>query len=349
MALAEPSGYTGRKAVLSRDRRSARCVLLRDFGSLTFDVPPLETSRWRAISRVLRSTMDSLSCALIPAACSLCESPLPRLSSVPICDACWVEVRSELESGCVRCGDALDFPAGSSGKGLCRTCRLVPPPFERAVAYGLYQGRMRDVIHAFKYERLHPAAKGMGLLLAEAIAQLAEDAPGEMLVVPVPLHRSKSKERGFNQARALADQALRCLRQLHPTWRLTLAPTTLLRLRATQSQAGLSPHARRANVMGAFSVADPAGVEGKHILLVDDILTTGATVRSATKALLKAGAATVWVATLARARRVHGHDSNFQQHSESPGGVKVTEQPEAGGGRARIDERERSSQYQPSF
>jgi ComF family protein len=124
-----------------------------------------------------------------------------------------------------------------------------------------------------------------------------------MLVVPVPLHRSKYAQRGFNQARALAEAALRDLRKTHPLWQLTLASTTLLRLRPTESQAGLTPRERRKNVRGAFSVADNGQVREKHILLVDDILTTGSTARAAAQALVQAGAASVWVATLARAQR----------------------------------------------
>lgn len=193
----------------------------------------------------------------------------------------------------------------------CRTCRLAPPPFVRAVAFGTYRGRMRDAIHAFKYGRLHPAAHGLGRLLAHAIAQLAGEAPAELLVVPVPLHRSKHAQRGFNQARALAREALEFLAKSHTAWRLTLAPSALMRLRATESQAGLTPRMRRLNVRGAFSVSDPAAVDGKDILLVDDILTTGATARAAARALRRAGANSVYVATLARARhegffRIHG-------------------------------------------
>jgi ComF family protein len=214
---------------------------------------------------------------------------------------------------CARCGDALD---GISDFTLCRACRLAPPGFVRAVAFGLYQGRMRDAIHAFKYDRLHPAARSLGRMLAAAIAQLAGEAPAEMLVVPVPLHRSKQVERGFNQARSLAGEALQFLKQSHPAWRLTLAPSALMRLRATESQAGLTPRQRRLNLRRAFSVTDPAAVDGQHILLIDDILTTGATARAAAQALMQAGAASVWVATLARARRTGGLASSFAESAE---------------------------------
>jgi ComF family protein len=180
---------------------------------------------------------------------------------------------------------------------------------------------MRAAIHALKYDRLHPAARGLGRMLAEAIAQLALDAPAEMLVVPVPLHRTKYSERGFNQARVLAEHALGFLHKSHPQWRLTLASSTLMRLRASGSQAGLTPRQRRLNVRNAFSVSDPAAIDSKHILLIDDILTTGATARAAAQALVKAGAASVRVATLARARLIYkfnrGSLASFDEAEEN--------------------------------
>jgi ComF family protein len=182
---------------------------------------------------------------------------------------------------------------------------------------------MRAAIHALKYGRIHPAARRLGLMLASAIAQLASEAPAVLLVVPVPLHRSKSKQRGFNQARALARYAVDELRKTHSAWHLTLAPATLMRLRSSESQAGLTPRQRRLNVRWAFNVADQSAVDGKHVLLVDDILTTGgATARAAAQSLIKAGAASVFVATLARARRIHlkqAQPDSFETDSAQPG------------------------------
>ena len=172
----------------------------------------------------------------------------------------------------------------------------------RAVSFGPYEGRMRQVIHALKYDRLRPAARHLGALLAQAIGQLQAEAPGEMLVIPVPLHRSKSAVRGFNQARLLATEAMAALKKMRPEWRLRLASTTVVRQCATKSQAGLTPRQRRVNVRGAFVVPDPETVNGKHVLVIDDIMTTGATARSVAQVLIRAGAAKVWVATLARAR-----------------------------------------------
>jgi ComF family protein len=162
---------------------------------------------------------------------------------------------------------------------------------------------MRAAIHVLKYDCMHGAVRGLGRMLAEAIGRLADQAPAEMLIVPVPLYRAKLKDRGFSQARSLAVQAIASLEKAHPKWHLTLAKSTLMRLRETKSQAGLTPRQRRQNVRGAFNVSDPTAVAGKHVLIVDDIFTTGATVRAAAQALAKAGAATIWVATLARAQR----------------------------------------------
>lgn len=205
---------------------------------------------------------------------------------------------------------------------------MAPPQFVRAVSFAPYQGRMKDAVHALKYDRLHPAADRLGRMLATAIGQLAGEAPSEMLVVPVPLHKSKYSERGFNQARSLAAHAVKAIAKSHPQWRLKLAANTLMRLRATASQAGLTPRMRRLNVRGAFAVSDPAAVAGKHILLVDDILTTGATARAAATALAKAGAASIWVATLARARRVSDFGARLSLEDDDRDTNKFGGQPE---------------------
>ncbi|HEY3706490.1 MAG TPA: ComF family protein [Terracidiphilus sp.] len=195
-------------------------------------------------------------------------------------------------------------------------CWSAPPPFERAVAYGVYEDRMREAIHAMKYHRMHPAAKRLGAMLAQAVIKLQGETSATMVVVPVPLHRSRHRERGFNQARALAEHAIAALGKTHPGWTLTLAPNALRRVRATKTQAGLSSRQRRLNMRTAFAVAHDRRVRGRDVLLVDDILTTGATARSAALALKRGGAKTVWVATLARAGRALPERGSLSQGTQ---------------------------------
>ena len=197
---------------------------------------------------------------------------------------------------------------------------------------------MRDVIHVLKYQGLLPVARPLGRMLAAAICQLAVDAPSDMLVIAVPLHRSKFSQRGFNQARLIAGHALAAVRESQPALRLTLASTTVVRQRATESQAGLTPRQRRLNVRGAFVVPGPQAVTGRNVLVIDDIMTTGATVRSVAQVLLRAGAANVWVATLSRARQLTENRTGTGSFSQDADPESVT----ANGSTAGVREWERS-------
>jgi ComF family protein len=166
---------------------------------------------------------------------------------------------------------------------------------------------MRSLLHLLKYEGLEPIAGKLGELLAAKVAALP-GLPAKMLVVPVPLYEGKRRERGFNQSELLARAFCSAMRRLLPAWKGELAPGILLRQRATQSQAGLTLHERRRNLRGVFSVPEPEDLRGHDVLLIDDIYTTGATARACSAALKKGGAASVWVATVARAQR---HEIQF--------------------------------------
>jgi ComF family protein len=187
---------------------------------------------------------------------------------------------------------------------MCRPCRATPPDFTTAVAFGVYQNELRSLLHLLKYDGMEPLAMRLGALLADAVLAIP-DLPPDLLVVPVPLYGKKRRSRGFNQSELLARGLMAAIRQRRPETHIKLAAALLVRQRATESQAGLTPRARRANVRGAFFVPHPETIKGRNVLLVDDIYTTGATARACSTALRRAGAAAVWVATVARAQKQH--------------------------------------------
>jgi ComF family protein len=185
---------------------------------------------------------------------------------------------------------------------LCRPCRVAAPAFQRAVAWGVYRDRLRTLLHLLKYDGMHPLSRRLSALLAEPILSIP-DLPGELTAVPVPLFGAKRRLRGFSEAEHLARSVIPVLRLRRPNLRVSLRPGVLVRQRATQSQASLTPHQRRINVRGAFSVPRPETIRDRHVLLIDDIYTTGATARACAQALRGAGAASVWVATVARTQK----------------------------------------------
>ncbi len=271
--------------------------------------------------RVLRSTGDSLASVLFPADCRVCGDPLAAFSRVPVCPSCWHDLPEQSGPLCSRCGESLGISDFGAGDGqLCRPCRIAPPEFERAVAHGLYTGTLRSLLHLLKYDGLEPISARLGALLAGQVAAI-DGLPSKMLVVPVPLYKTKRRQRGFNQSELLARAVCDAMRRLRPDWKGELAPPgMMLRKRDTRSQAELSTAQRRRNLRGVFSVPNRDRLRGRDVLLVDDIYTTGATARSCSAALKKAGAARVWVATVARAQR---HE--FQVKAAAPAEAPMRE------------------------
>jgi ComF family protein len=153
-------------------------------------------------------------------------------------------------------------------------------------------GTIREAVLLFKYGRRVSLARHLGRLMTEAAGELF-DARRFDLLIPVPLHARRERERGFNQAALLA-------RELGSAWRLRVGHRLVKRVRETGPQSG-GPEAREANVKGAFVVTQPDQVEGRRLLLIDDVFTSGSTANECTRALLTAGAAEVAVYTLARA------------------------------------------------
>ena len=157
-----------------------------------------------------------------------------------------------------------------------------------------------------KFDQVRPAAKSLGRLLAACLQKLEPSLPvGSIAIVPVPLHASKQRHRGFNQAELIVRSALKQLSSSIHGKRFELLDRALIRTRDTGSQIGLTRHQRRENLRGAFKVVHPTRVCGRNILLVDDVYTTGATASECTRVLLRAGAACVWVATVGRTIKVY--------------------------------------------
>jgi ComF family protein len=241
---------------------------------------------------------------------------MAALARVRVCEACVARVGAQADAGqiglgqdvlCTRCGDALGMEsarfAAAMGVSECTMCRLAPPQFDRAVSFANYEDEMRRMLHLLKFEGMRGMAEHvLGDAMAAAARKLRDDAGSELVVVPVPLFGARETTRGFNQATVLAEVMVKRLRRLEPRWTLLLSSQVLERVKDTRALYALNPAQRRASLKGAFRVADVKAVSGREVLLVDDIMTTGATARECARVLKRAGAAKVWVVTAAKAQ-----------------------------------------------
>ena len=248
--------------------------------------------------RQLRIALDGVAAVFIPSDCRICNHPLTQVSRIPVCHDCLNSLAPADVTACSVCGEAR----GSRRAGaelLCGMCQRAHPPFAFAISFGSYDGALRRLVHLLKYEQLRPAATVLGLKLAQALRRNEFVDDHAVLVIPVPLHQSKGRQRGFNQAELVARAALKHLDRS----RFELHTGNLRRMRATTSQTGLTSHQRRENVRGAFAVAAPARVKDKNVVIVDDVYTTGTTLNECARVLRAAGARQIAVATVARVYR----------------------------------------------
>lgn len=229
-------------------------------------------------------------CVFFPSPCRICSAPLAHARRLPVCESCLRAGEPiAVEDFCARCGRAAP-----GGLQPCAECRLQPPDYDSARSLAHYQAVPRGLVHLLKY--------GKVLAVADFIADQLErlPLPPADLVVPVPLGRRRRRQRGFNQSERIA-------RPLARRRSLPCRPDSLLRRKDTPPQAGLSAEQRAANLRGAFR-AHARRVAGQRVLLVDDVLTTGATACACARALKSAGAREVHLVTFARAdlRRLSG-------------------------------------------
>ena len=209
-------------------------------------------------------------------------------AAVAVCPECDAQIEWVASPLCTCCGRV--FVDREGGDRLCGDCLKEPPPFARARAAALYEGPVAAAIKGFKFSRQMAYLPVLQSWLKRPPCR--ELAVAADLVIPVPLPPRRLKARRFNQAWLLAEA--------FPD--LPHAREALVRVRHTVPQVGLNPKERRDNVKGAFAVPDPALVKDKHVLLVDDLYTTGATARECARVLKRAGACRVEVLTVARVR-----------------------------------------------
>ncbi|MBM3776718.1 MAG: ComF family protein [Acidimicrobiia bacterium] len=251
--------------------------------------------RAAALGRLAVQAADGLLAVMLAPRCAACDAQLDSPTGGPVCADCWAAVRPIPAPWCDRCGDPLTtWRTIGDEPPACTACRHAPGVVDRSRAAGAYDGRLRSVIHALKYD----GRSGLARPLAARMQAAGQDVlAGATCVVPVPLHPWRRLRRGFNQASELSRHL--GLPVVHALWRI----------RATSQQTGLTAAGRRRNVHGAFVLspwlrtrrARDRWIAGRPVVLVDDVRTTGATIEACARVLKAAGAAEVRALTAARA------------------------------------------------
>lgn len=235
----------------------------------------------------LRALLDTF----FPPLCHVCRGHVPDAGELHLCRACRDRNPPIGSPLCPVCG--LPFATEGGIDHPCGHCLATPRPFEAARSAVRFEGPVQELIHRFKYGNKVHLSRPLGLITADALSGFVP-AGGADFIVPVPLHRRRLQERGFNQSQLLG-------RVLSKRWLIPLSVHNLRRIRWTEPQIGLSADDRRRNVRGAFQVADPSRFRGGRLILLDDVYTTGSTVSECARTLKAAGAGEVLVVTVARA------------------------------------------------
>ena len=234
---------------------------------------------------LLRDMYETAITFLYPAECRVCEEFLGATSIPYICNDCWKDIQFLEPPWCDICGTpGID--------GLCDECATTPPRYGKLRSIAFYQTTLQQAIHFFKFEKKKVLARYLTQLLN---AHIPLDCPiAEYdLILPVPIHKKRLRERGFNQATLLANGIAKAEG-------VPILTNTLVRKRHTVAQSSLDREARQQNLTGAFEIQNPETIRGKRLLIFDDVFTTGATIREAVSELWTADPAEIDVLTLAR-------------------------------------------------
>jgi len=240
---------------------------------------------------MFRRVLDGLADLIYPRICLICRKRLGPLNiDNLVCPGCWEKIRKNSPPFCRLCGRHLTTKGFA--KSICPACIRSPLEFDRAFSPCRYEDVVKELIHEFKYRNKDYLGRTLSRLMIEFIKEYSIPVAYCDLVVPVPLHKARLREREFNQAEILAGFIAR-------EFDRPIAGSALQRKRMTKSQTELSDKERFTNVRGSFSLNPELNVNKKNVLLVDDVLTTGATASEAATALKASGANIVFVITLA--------------------------------------------------
>ena len=250
----------------------------------------------RGVRGLFAGVSDALVSVFFPAGCRICDRLLLGASRVPLCEECLNSFAPVPKIACEICGRPLPWLSRNPEPPLfCPACQDKTYAFDRARSFAVYEGALVQAILLLKFERMEP----LGAWFAERLAEVVKgegDVLAADVVVPVPLHRERERERGYNQAALLSRPLAKRLRLPHKA-------VLLMRTRARPDKRILSLEERWESVRGAFATRPGSQVDNLRVLLVDDVLTTGATLDACARALREAGAKSVLGLTVARAVR----------------------------------------------
>ncbi len=245
------------------------------------------------LRRSLREALDALASLIFPAPCRICGAVLATASRIPICQPCLESLRPFSGPACQKCGRPFVSPrAAEVARPLCQLCRRGVYTFDLARSYGRYENAMVSAITLLKYHAVRPLGGWFAARLAELIAREPKSFVAD-LVVPVPLHPARLRERGYNQAELIA-------RPLARELRLPMNSALLVRTKPRPDKLKLTRKERWRTVRGAYILRPGSQVDKRRVLLVDDVFTTGATLDACARALRQAGASSVIGITVAR-------------------------------------------------
>lgn len=244
---------------------------------------------------IISSWFQTILDFVFPAECVYCHKFAGDDRILIFCQACWSMIAPIPASVCPRCGNPYPSPTvlQHSPEFLCGDCRTSPPFFDRAYAAAYYEGVLQEAIYQFKFHQKTGLGKPLAQLL---ISQLPEDIDiyGYQAILPVPLYKTRQKQRGYNQSAILA-------KHLAQHYQLNLILHNLIRIRPTSAQSQLKGRKeRQENVKNAFRLRFPDAIRDQDLILIDDVLTTGTTANECCKTLKQAGARSILTLTLSR-------------------------------------------------